>query len=169
MVKPDRSRYIWLYCKSREQKEQWQALAEKADTPLSAWCASIIEERLAEDNGLMPRHKLAKELESLKADNESLREDLRRKELVLERYEAELRRYRAEPFQGEQFAGIRPYSKELVEILKARGHVGSYQILELLGIAPGEAEAIKAVSKQLEELEKFNLIKADGKGWQWIT
>ena len=169
MVKPDRSRYIWLYCKSREQKEQWQALAEKADTPLSAWCASIIEERLAEDNGLMPRHKLAKELESLKADNESLREDLRRKELVLERYEAELRRYRAEPFQGEQFAGIRPYSKELVEILKARGHVGSYQILELLGIAPGEAEAIKAVSKQLEELEKFNLIKADSKGWQWIT
>ena len=169
MVKPDRSRYIWLYCKSREQKEQWQALAEKADTPLSAWCASIIEERLAEDNGLMPRHKLAKELESLRADNESLRDDLRRKELVLERYEAELRRYRAEPFQGEQFAGIRPYSKELVEILKARGHVGSYQILELLGIAPGEAEAIKAVSKQLEELEKFNLIKADGKGWQWIS
>jgi len=169
VVKPDRSRYIWLYCKSREQKEQWQALAEKADTPLSAWCASIIEERLAEDNGLMPRHKLAKELESLRADNESLREDMRRKELVLERYEAELRRYRAEPFQGEQFAGIRPYSKELVEILKARGHVGSYQILELLGIAPGEAEAIKAVSKQLEELEKFNLIKADGKGWQWIT
>jgi anti-sigma regulatory factor (Ser/Thr protein kinase) len=55
------------------------------------------------------------------------------------------------------------------DILKARGHVGSYQILELLGIGPGESEAIKAVSRQLEELEKFNLIKADGKGWQWIT
>ena len=169
MVKPDRSRYIWLYCKSKVQKEQWQALADKADTPLSTWCASIIEERIAEENGLIPRHKIAKELESLKAENKTLREDLRQKEVVIQRYEAELRRYRAEPFQGEQFAGIRPYSKELVEILKARGHVGSYQILELLGIAPGEAEAIKAVSKQLEELEKFNLIKADGKGWQWIT
>jgi len=169
VVKPDRSRYIWLYCKSKAQKEQWQALADKADTPLSTWCASIIEERIAEENGLIPRHKIAKELESLKAENKTLREDLRQKEVVLQRYEAELRRYRAEPFQGEQFAGIRPYSKELVEILKARGHVGSYQILELLGIAPGEAEAIKAVSKQLEELEKFNLIKADGKGWQWIA
>ena len=169
MVKPDRSRYIWLYCKSKAQKEQWQALADKADTPLSTWCASIIEERIAEENGLIPRHKIAKELESLKAENKTLREDLRQKEVVIQRYEAELRRYRAEPFQGEQFAGIRPYSKELVEILKARGHVGSYQILELLGIAPGEAEAIKAVSKQLEELEKFNLIKADGKGWQWIA
>jgi len=167
VVKPDRSRYIWLYCKSKAQKEQWQALADKVDTPLSTWCASIIEERIAEENGLLPRHKIAKELESLKAENKILREDLRQKEVVLQRYEAELRRYRAEPFQGEQFAGIRPYSKELVEILKARGHVGSYQILELLGIAPGEAEAIKAVSKQLEELEKFNLIKADGKGWHW--
>jgi hypothetical protein len=137
------------------------------DTPLSTWCASIIEERIAEADGLLPRHKIAKELESLKAENMILREDLRQKEVVLQRYEAELRRYRAEPFQGEKFAGIRPYSKELVEILKARGHVGSYQILELLGIAPGEAEAIKAVSKQLEELEKFNLIKADGKGWHW--
>jgi len=169
VVKPDRSRYIWLYCKSKAQKEQWQALADKADTPLSTWCASIIEERIAEENGLIPRQKITKELESLKAENKTLREDLRQKEVVIQRYEAELRRYRAEPFQGEQFAGIRPYSKELVEILKARGHVGSYQILELLGIAPGEAEAIKAVSKQLEELEKFNLIKADGKGWQWIA
>lgn len=111
---------------------------------------------------------MLKEVKSLMAENKTLREDLRQKEVVLSRYEAELRRYRAEPFQADQFAGIRPYSKELVDILKARGHVGSYQILELLGITPGEAEAIKSVSKQLEELEKFNLIKADGKGWKWI-
>jgi hypothetical protein len=106
-------------------------------------------------------------METLKAENKALRDDLRQKEVVLQRYEAELRRHRSEPFQADQFQGVRPYSKEIVEILKARGHVGSYQILELLGVAPGEAEAIKSVSKQLEELEKFNLIKADGKGWQW--
>lgn len=169
MVKPDRSRYIWLYCKSKAQKDEWQALAGKANTPLSAWCASIIEERLAEEDGGQPRHKLVKDMETLKADNKALRDDLRQKEVVLQRYEAELRRYRAEPFQAEAFKGIRTFSKELVDILKARGRVGSYQILELLGINPGEAEAIKAVSKQLEELEKFNLIKADGKGWQWIA
>jgi hypothetical protein len=106
-------------------------------------------------------------METLAAENKALRDDLRQKEVVLQRYEGELRRYRAEPFQADQFQGMRPYSKELVDILKARGHVGSYQILELLGIGPGEAEVIKAVSRQLEELEKFNLIKADGKGWQW--
>ena len=169
MVKPDRSRYIWLYVKSKAQKDAWQALAEKAKTPLSTWCVSIIEERLAEEDGGQPRHKLVKDMETLKAENKALRDDLRQKEVVLQRYEAELRRYRAEPFQADAFQGIRPFSEELVDILKARGHVGSYQILELLGIRPGESEAIKAVSKQLEELEKFNLIKADGKGWQWIA
>lgn len=169
MVKPDKSRYIWLYCRSKAQKEEWQALAEKADTPLSVWCTSIIEERIAEDEDHRPRHKIVKELESLKADNKALRDDLRQKEVVLQRYEAELRRYRAEPFQTEAFKGVRTFSKELVDILKARSHVGSYEILELLGIRPDESQAIKAVSKQLEELEKFNLVKADGKGWQWIA
>lgn len=168
MVKPDRSRYIWVYANSKAQKDQWQALADEAKTPLSAWCVSIIEERIAEEDGGQPRRKLIKDMETLAAENKALRDDLRQKEVVLQRYEAELRRYRAEPFQGEQFAGIRPYSRELVDVLKAHGHVGSYEILERLGIGPGEAEAIKAVSKQLEELERFNLIKADGKGWQWI-
>lgn len=168
MVKPDRSRYIWLYCKSKAQKEQWQALAEKADTPLSAWCASIIEERLAEDEEHLPRHKAVKELETMKAENQTLRDDLRQKEIVLSRYEAELRRYRAEPFQQAAFQGIRSYSHEIVDILKARGLVDGYRLLDLLGIKPGEAEAIKAVSKQLEELEAFGVVKADGKGWRWI-
>jgi len=169
VVKPDKSRYIWLYCRSKAQKDEWQALAGKVNTPLSVWCTSIIEERIAEDEDHRPRHKIVKELESLKADNKALRDDLRQKEVVLQRYEAELRRYRAEPFQTEAFKGVRTFSKELVDILKARSRVGSYEILELLGIRPDESQAIKAVSKQLEELEKFNLVKADGKGWQWIA
>ncbi|WP_334102530.1 hypothetical protein, partial [Methanothrix soehngenii] len=65
--------------------------------------------------------------------------------------------------------GIRPYSEELVKILKARGRVDGYRLLELLGIKSGEAEAIKAVSRQLEELEKFGLAKTDGAAWQWIA
>ena len=168
MVKPDKSRYVWLYLPSKAAKERWQALADEAKTPPSTFCISIIEEKLAESEEQKSQRTVIKELESLKGENKTLREDMRQKEVVLQRYEEELRRYRAEPFQADHFQGVRPYSRELVDILKARGHVGSYQILELLGIAPDETEAIKAVTRQLEELEKFNLIKADGKGWQWI-
>ncbi len=169
VVKPDRSRYIWVYANSRAQKEQWQALAEKAKTPLSTWCISIIEERLSEEDGFQPRRKLLEDMETLKAENKALRGDLKQKEIILERYEAELRRYRAEPFLADGFKGVRSYSHELVDILKARVSVDGYRLLELLGIKPGEAEAIKGVSKQLEELEKFGLVKADGNGWRWIA
>jgi hypothetical protein len=119
VVKPDRSRYIWVYANSRGQKERWQALADKAKTPLSTWCVSIIEERLAEEDGFQPRHKLFKEMDSLKAENKVLRDDLRQKEIVLERYEGDLRRYRAQPFQEEDYKGMRRYSEELIKILKA--------------------------------------------------
>jgi len=169
VVKPDRSRYIWLYCKSKAQKEEWQALAEKADSPLSTWCAAIIEERIAEEEGDVPRRKVVKELETLKAENKALRDDMRQKEVVLQRYEAELRRYRAEPFLQDEFKGIRPYSEELVTILKTHGVVDGYRLLELLGIKPNEAEAIKSVSRQLEELERFGLAKTDGDTWQWTA
>lgn len=144
-------------------------MAAAADTPLSAWCASIIEERIAEDDGGLTHQKVMKELKTLKDENKALRDDLRLKTAVLERYEAELRRYRSEPFLQADFKGIRPYSEELVKILKSRGQVDGYRLLELLGIKPNESEAIKAVSKQLEELERFGLAKTNGVAWQWIA
>jgi hypothetical protein len=169
VVKPDRSRYIWLYLPSKADKERWQALAEKAQTTLSGFCISIIEEKLAEEDGGLPRQKVIKEMETLKAENKVLRDEMRQKEIVIERYEAELRRYRSEPFLHDDYKGIRPFSEELVKILKARGHVDGYQLLDLLGVKPNEAETIKAVSKQLEELEAYGLVKTDGKDWQWIA
>ena len=143
-------------------------MAEKAKTPLSGWCVSIIEERLAEEEGSQPRRKLLKDMETLKAENKTLRDDLRQKEIVLERYESELKRYRSQPFMEEDYRGMRPYSEELIKILKARDHIDSYRLLEELGIDPRESELVKAVSKQLEELEDYKLIKSDGRAWRWI-
>jgi len=168
VVKPDRSRYVWLYLPSKADKERWQALAEKAKTPLSTFCISIIEERLAEDQEFQPRGRLLKDAETLKAENKTLRDDLRQKEIVLERYEDQLKRYRAQPFQEEDYKGMRRYSSELVEVLKKRGSVDSYRLLEALGIDPRESELVKAVSKQLEELEGYKLVKTDGRSWRWI-
>jgi hypothetical protein len=107
-------------------------------------------------------------METLKAETKALRDDLRQKEIVLERYESELKRYRAQPFQEEDYRGMRRYSKELVEILKARGQVDSYRLLEELGIDPRESDLVKAVTSQLEELEAYGMVKTDGRTWKWI-
>jgi len=68
----------------------------------------------------------------------------------------------------EDYKGVRRYAEELVGILKARGQLDSYRLLEELGIDPRESELVKAVSKQLEELEGYKLIKSEGRSWRWI-
>lgn len=67
LVKPDKSRYVWLYLPSKVDKDRWQALADKAQIPLSKFCISIIEERLAEENEFKPRRELSRKMETLKA------------------------------------------------------------------------------------------------------
>ncbi|MDM7934087.1 MAG: hypothetical protein QUS08_01685 [Methanothrix sp.] len=169
MVRPDKSRYVWLYLPSRADKERWQALADKAKTPLSTWAISIIEDRLVEEDGGRPRQKLLKDLEALKAKIKALRDELRQKAIVIERYKADLRKYRAQAFLAEDFQGVRQYSRELVDLLRTRGYLDSYEILQALGIDPMESDQVKSISTQLEELERYGLVKADGRGWQWMA
>ena len=168
LVKPDKSRYVWLYLPSKADKDRWQALADGAQTPLSKFCISIIEERLAEAEEFKPRRELSREMETLKAENKNLRDDLRQKAIVIERYEGELKKYRSQSFLGEDYAGVRRYNKEIVDSLKSRGQADSYRILEDLGIDPRESDLVKAVSRQLEELEAYGMVKIDGRAWRWI-
>jgi hypothetical protein len=63
---------------------------------------------------------------------------------------------------------MRRYNKELVEILRARGFVDSYKLLEELEIDPRDSELVKAVSKQLEELEGYGMVETTPRGWRWI-
>jgi hypothetical protein len=168
VVKPDRSRYVHVYMPSDEDKARWAALAENAKTPLSKWVIEIVESTLAENEEFQPRREMIKELEDLRNDNKSLREDLRQKQIVLERYEAELKRYRSEPFMNDRFGGVRAFSEELVKILKARGRIDSYRLLEELAVDPRESDMVLAISRQLEELEAYKLIETDGRSWKWI-
>jgi len=168
LVKPDRSRYVWLYLPSKADKDRWQSLADEAKSPLSKFIIEIVESTLAENEELRPRREMVNELESVKNENKKLRDDLRQKDIVIERYESELKRYRSQVFLSPSFEGIRRYSKELVEILKARNYVDSYRLLESLNIDPRESELVQAVSHQLEELEEYGMIKPEGRGWRWI-
>ena len=164
MVKPDKSRYVYLYLPSQTDKERWEKLAAKAQTPLSKFCIEIIESALAENEGPKPRKQIVKELESLKKENKALRDDIKQKTIVLDKYETELKRYRSQAFTRDDFEGVRRYSKELVEILKRMGSVDSNRLLEELGIDPRESDLVKAVSRQLEDLEEYGMIEVDARG-----
>lgn len=152
---------------SAADKGRWDELAKQAKTPLSKWIIATVEESLAEKEGMRPRSDLIKTITALEDENKSLREDLKLKTVVIERYDEELRRLRAVPFTEDGFKGVRAYSSELVELLKTRGNIDGYALLDALGIGATETEAIKAINTQLEELERFGFVEPTGRGWTW--
>jgi hypothetical protein len=164
---PDKTRYTYVYHPSRAHKERWEKLAAKAHTSLSKFIISIVDGVIDEKEELAPRH--VRELEGLKSEINSFREDLQRKNVLIERYEAELKRYRAAPWQETDFMGSRRLSEDLVRVLKTRGEVDKFQLLEALGIDRRETDLINAIGRQLETLEGFGMIKAENEVFRWVS
>ena len=165
-----KERLIYVYLPSLEQKKRWDEYARKQGASISKFVAEHVENSLrqAEDSNYKSMGELWKEVKQLK---EQLDKETKAKhvlEIAIERLEEELRRYRAQPFLDEKFVGVRRYQKELVEILREGRVVNSDEILSKLRIRPSERDAVKAVSKQLENLESYGLVKSSPKGWRWI-
>lgn len=165
---PDKSRYVYLYLPTVEDKQRWQSLADEAGIPLSKFIIQVVENALLDESDFKPRGELVKENGKLKSENRDLRDDLKQKKIVLEKYENELKRYRSEAFIEEKFEGVRKYNKEIMAILKRSGVVDSYKLLEELGIDPKETDLVKAISNQLEDLETYGLITSTQRGWRWV-
>ncbi len=165
-----KKRAIYVYLPSVEQKERWEEYARKQGTSISKFVVEHVENSLREEEE--PSYKSRGDLWRMAKESKDQLDKVTREkkvlELALERLEAELRRYRAQPFLEEDFMGVRGYQKELVEILREGKVVGSGEILSRLGIDPSEQEAVKAVAKQLENLEGYGLVKSSPKGWKWI-
>jgi predicted DNA-binding protein len=168
MVMPDKSRYVYLYLPSAEDKARWESLAKEAGVPLSKFVIEVVESSLAESSDFKPRGELVKEIGKLRSEKKELKDDLKQKKIVLEKYETELKRYRSEAFVDDQFKGVRRYNKQIISILKRGATVDSYDLLEELGIDPKDSDLVAAVSKQLEELETYGLVANTSRGWRWM-
>jgi hypothetical protein len=167
LVKPDKSRYVYVYLPSSDDKKRWETLAKEAGVPLSKFVIEIVENALMEESAFKPRAEMVKELGSLRDEVRTLRDDLKLKNIVIDKYESELKRYRSATFLEGGFEGTREYGQELVELLKRKAVIDSYRILEELGIDPREADLVKAVSSQLDNLEAYGLVESTPRGWRW--
>lgn len=168
MVMPDKSRYVYLYLPTAEDKQRWQSLADEAGIPLSKFVIEVVENSLTEESDFKPRGELVKEMGKLRVEMKELRDDLKQKKIVMEKYENDLKRYRSEAFIQDKFEGVRKHNKEIIAILKRSGVIESYRLLEELGIDPKETDLVKAISNQLEDLEGYGLVSSTQRGWRWI-
>jgi predicted nucleic acid-binding Zn-ribbon protein len=164
-----KERSIYVYLPSELMVEAWKKRAKQQGVSISKFVIEHVENSLQqeEDPLYKPRGELVKEINAVKNELRELKDDNRQKKIVIERLENELRKYRAEVFLEERFEGVRKYDRELIGILKRRGVVDSDELLQDLGIDPRESELVKAVSRQLDNLEAYGLVATTKRGWRW--
>lgn len=165
-----RERAVYVYLPSVEMANKWKMLADKAGASISKFVIEHVEDSLKEEGeeGYPQRAELIKRLRGLNQEVARLREENKILKRAYERLDLELRRYRAQPFIEEDFQGVRTYDKDLIALLKREGTVEGHRILEELGIDPRDKDLVKAVNRQLENLEAYGLVAARPRGWKWL-
>jgi hypothetical protein len=166
-----KNRTAYVYLSSEKDLHDWKQQAEKSHVSLSQFVYEHVTNSLRQEEGednYIPRSKLIEQLRQKDEAIEKLTRENEITKLALERVEAELRRYRTAPFLDDNFQGIRKYDKKLIDLLKKREVLDSDRLLLLLRINPTETDLVKAVSKQLENLEAYGLVEKTRRGWKWI-
>ncbi len=166
-----KERSIYVYLPSTEMVEDWKARAEKAGLSISKFVMDRVEDSLkreeGEEKGYLSRLELVEKLRAAEEDNKKLSEDNRLLKRLVENLDQELKRYRMKPFAEEGFEGRRSFDKDLIELLREGGSHSQEEILAHLNMDPSEVETVKAVSRQLEALERYSLVEYSGRGWRW--
>ena len=165
-------RYVYAYLPSVEMVKDWKARAKKSNVSISEFVYEHVTNSLRQEDGEDAYKPRAQLIEDLRKKDEEIQKVTRENEitkLALERVETELRRYRAEPFLDDGFQGVRKYDRKLIELLKKGKPIDSDDILHLLRISPKETDLVKAVSKQLENLQAYGLVRKTHHGWSWTA
>lgn len=165
-------RYVYAYLPSVELVRDWKGRAKKSNVSISQFVYEHVTNSLRQEDGeesYKPRASLIEELRKKDEAIEKLTRENEITKLALERVEIELRKYRAEPFLEEKFSGIRKYDQKLVELLKKGETIDSDHLLRQLRVSPRETDLVKAVSKQLENLEAYGLVEKTRRGWRWVS
>jgi hypothetical protein len=150
----------------------WKARAKKSKVSISQFVYEHVTNSLRQEDGeesYKPRAELIEELRKKDETIEKLTRENEITKLALERVEIELRKYRAEPFLEDKFQGIRKYDQKLIELLKKGETIDSDHLLRQLRVSPRETDLVKAVSKQLENLEAYGLVEKTRRGWRWVS
>jgi len=161
-----KQRAIYVYPPA-EMAQRWKQAAKQQGTSISRFIIEHVENSLAQTNETLQTRA------NLLEENKRLRETLKEKEkrvhhleLLVDRLEEDLRHYRSRLFT-QTTTGVRTYDRRLVEILKQPGSHTDQALLSSLGVNPDDVESVKAVARQLENLEAYGLVRNTGKGWVW--
>ncbi len=148
--------------------EKWKNIAKGSGESISKFVIEHVENSLnREVEGFSSRSTLLEENKHLRETLQGKDKRVEHLELLVEKLEQDLRFYRSKMFTDSEFTGVRDYDRKLIEILREPGTHSTEELLSRLRIKDNETEAIKAISRQLENLEAYGLVRTTMKGWIW--
>jgi len=168
-----KTRSFYVYADTDEQAERWKKAADEAGLKVSKYFREIMERHFSGTSGATYQslERRVKELENtnitLREENNELSHRTNWQSKALERLESENRKLRSGKFLENNFEGIREIEKDLIDLLKKSGYVNEHEILDKLHINPRELDSTKTISRQLETLLDYGLLKKWKGGYKW--
>ena len=165
-----KQRAIYVYLPSLEMIEDWKCRAKKAGVSISKYVVERVEDSIRREEGeegYLSRLELIRRLKSAEEELKQLRSENRLLRRLVENLEGELKRFRARLFLDEDFVGFRQFDRELIDLLRSGGTYTDDEVLSRLNVDPSDVELVRAISKQLEALESYDLVEFTSKGWRW--
>ena len=163
-------RTINVYLPTFEMKEKWKELAEGSNQSISKFIIEHVTNSLdheQENPSVETRIQLIRVKKQLQEENRELLKQIKDKEKLAEIYEKEARSHSIKPFLEQDFSDIRKFESELIELFKVNIEVRKEEIYKKLHINAMETDAVTAIQKQIEILERYGLLKDIGGVWRW--
>jgi len=165
-----KKRSLYVYLPSEEMVSQWKGKAKDSHQSISKFVIEHVNNSLQQEKDnptVESRIQLIEDKKQLQEENKELYKRLKMLESLVERQEKELKNYTAQPFLEKEFDGIRAYEKDLIRIFQASIEVRKEDIYQKLDINPTDQEATTAIQHQIENLERYGLLKDIGGKWRW--
>ncbi len=164
-----KKRRVEIYLPTVQTLERWKKLASDQHLPLSKFVFEHVEESLKNYTQTHNQIVLLERIKTLEQENKQLHQENRMKTKAIENLEVELQHLRRKAFTQLNYTGIRQYEKELIQLLQTRKQIQNDELLRRLNINPTNIETVKAITRQLDNLEAYGLIKPIPGGWKWIN
>ena len=165
-----KQRAIYVYLPTTHMIKKWKEKAEKQQTSISKFVIEHVENSLRQEEDeetYTSRVELLQEIKKLKEENKEQRKRNKIMDTVIERLEQELKEYRSRTFIDKDYAGIRKYETELINLFKEKKEIRKEELLDFLNINTTDSTIVKSIYTQIENLENYGLIKDLGGKWRW--
>lgn len=165
-----KDRALYVYLPTKEMVDEWKDKANQTNISISKFIIEHVTNSLnseANQSSVETRVNLIKKNKQLQIENKELNKKIKLLENLCERLEKDLRKQTVQQFQHKEFTGIRPYEEDLIRLFKSCIEIRKEDIYSKLNIDPMDKEATTAIVHQIENLERYGLIKDIGGKWRW--